>query len=292
MAEATGASIDAASNWLKQQPIWQIYLPPPKYIPRPSFNECIPNAVHQADLLYLPHDKVGKKTFKYCLTVVDVASRYKDAEPLIDKSANEVAKAFTTIYKRGPLTWPNLLQVDPGKEFMGIVNALLQKNKVQIRRGIVGNHRSQGIVERFNRYLAEKLFGSQYHQEIIHPTERCTAWVKSLPKVIEGMNNEVTRLTGLKPIEAIVKSKVVNAKPSAPVKRKEQLLEHDVLVRYLYADGELEGGVKRATDPVWSLTVHTISNATLGKPILYYLDDKAPKRSFVREELQVIPFNE
>jgi len=32
------------------------------------------NAVHQADLIFLPHDKVGQKTFKYTLVVVDLHS--------------------------------------------------------------------------------------------------------------------------------------------------------------------------------------------------------------------------
>jgi len=62
----------------------------------------VANEVHQADLLYLPHDHPPRslKTFKYALTVVDVASRYKDAEPLTTKEANEVARALERIYKR------------------------------------------------------------------------------------------------------------------------------------------------------------------------------------------------
>ena len=42
---------------------------------------AVVNAVHQADLLFLPHDKLPreKKIYKYALTVVDVASRYKAA---------------------------------------------------------------------------------------------------------------------------------------------------------------------------------------------------------------------
>ena len=102
--------------------MWQIYLPAPKYIPRPKFDEERPNAVHQADLLFLPHDRVGRKTYKYALTVIDVASRFKQAA---DKSAAEVAKALIRIYKRGPLRWPNLLIVDPGREFFGEVSRLL-----------------------------------------------------------------------------------------------------------------------------------------------------------------------
>jgi len=43
------------------------------------------------------------------LTVVDVASRYKEAEPLTPKDSAEVAKDFQSIYKRSHLTWRQLL---------------------------------------------------------------------------------------------------------------------------------------------------------------------------------------
>ena len=86
--------------------IWQIYLPAPRRIPRPKFDVATPNAVHQADLLFLPHDKLprGRKVYKYALTVTDVASLYKDA--ITSKNSDEVAQAFQNIYKRSPLTWP------------------------------------------------------------------------------------------------------------------------------------------------------------------------------------------
>ena len=51
-AEAAGVSEDEAKLWLMKQAIWQIYLPAPKHIPRPTFDVEIPNAVHQADLLF------------------------------------------------------------------------------------------------------------------------------------------------------------------------------------------------------------------------------------------------
>ena len=97
---------------------------------------AVPNEVHQADLLFLPHDRVGRKTFRYALTVVDVASRYKEAEPLATKEAKEVADALSRIYRRGPLKWPKLHQVDPGREFMGAVSQLLAKHGS--RSGAVG----------------------------------------------------------------------------------------------------------------------------------------------------------
>ena len=84
------------------------------------FTEDRPNTIHQADLLFLPHDRVGRKTYKYALTLVDVCSRYKAARLLTSKLADEVAKAFTAIYKDGPLTWPKALMVDDGHEFKGV----------------------------------------------------------------------------------------------------------------------------------------------------------------------------
>src|SRR6218665_3042205 len=222
LAAAAKVSEADARTWLKQQAVWQIYLPGPRYIPRPMFDEDRPNAVHQADLLFLPHDRVGRKTYKYALTVVDVASRYKEAEPLTDKSATEVAAALGRIYKRDPLTWPNLLQVDPGREFMGAVNQLLAKHNVQVRRGRVGSHREQGIVERFNRALAERLFGAQYAQELLlaarESSERSVEWVRALPEVVSALNDEETRLTGKKPADAIKLVSVVH-KPSLPAHR-------------------------------------------------------------------------
>lgn len=301
LAKEAGVSKGIAGEWLKKQPIWQIYLQPPRYIPRPKFDVTTPNEVHQADLLYLPHDNVGGRTYKYALTVIDVASRYKEAQALTDKTAAQVAKALEFIYRRSPLTFPSLLQVDPGSEFKGAVQKLCDTNGTVIRRGIVGVHRDQGMVERFNRTLAERLFRHQYASEITKAGSRSTEWVLRLPDVIEALNNEVTRLTGKKPSRAI-EAKTVKARHSAPPRSnrdvgfEETRLPSGVGVRYLYSPGEVEGDERhRATDPVWSLTVHTIERTAVkeGEPVLYYLaktpSGEGPSRSFVREELQIVP---
>ena len=205
LAQAAKVSEDVTRNWLMKQALWQVCLPAPRYIPRPKFDVPVPNKVHQADHLYLPHDRPPRsgKTFKYALTVVDVASRYKEAEPLTTKEAKEVAAALERIYSRGPLKWPKLVQVDPGREFMGAVNQLLSKHNVEVRHGRVDIHRDQAIVKRFNGTLAERLFGHQYAIEMRLPEgQRSTAWVKQPPEVVAALNNEVTSLTGKKPAES------------------------------------------------------------------------------------------
>ena len=294
LTDASKVSENVVKQWLYKQAIWQVYLPAPRYVPRPKFDVATPNSVHQADLLFLPHDKLRRKTDKYALTVVDIASRYKESEPLTSKDSNEVARAFQAIYKRSPLTWPSMLQVDPGREFMGGVTKEMEKHKTYIRRGRAEIHRDQAIVERFNRTLAERLFGYQYAVEMLH-AGRSTVWVKRLPDVVNALNNEVTRLTGKKPASAI-KEKNIVSKPSTPYSRpvgvNEKKLPPLINVRYLYQPGELEGGTKRATDPIWSLNVYqVVKNMTQpNEPVVYYLSDR-PKRGFVREELLVVPPN-
>ena len=298
LAEAAKVPETVSKQWLYRQALWQIYLPAPRHVPRPKFDVATPNSVHQADLLFLPHDKLprGKKIYKYALTVVDIASRYKEAEPLTSKNSDEVSKAFQSIYRRSPLTWPNMLQVDPGREFMGAVTKEMEKHKTYIRRGRTEIHRDQAIVERFNRTLAERLFGHQYAIEMLLPEgKRSTEWVKRLPDVVGALNNEVTSLIGKKPAVAI-KEKEVSSQPSTkynrPVGANEKKLPPLINVRYLYQPGELEGGTKRATDPIWSLKVYqVVENKTKpNEPVVYYLSD-GPKRGFVREELLVVPPN-
>ena len=60
-------------------------------------------------------------------------------------------------------------------------------------------------------------------------------------------------------------------------------------VRYLYQPGELEGGKRWATDPIWSVDIHKIDYHIITQGIgVYYLKAAAPKRGFVKEELLVV----
>ena len=56
------------------------------------------------------------------------------------------------------LTYPKTLIIDDGKEFYGNTTKLMEKHDVIIQRGDPNQHQSQGIVERFNRTLADRLF--------------------------------------------------------------------------------------------------------------------------------------
>ena len=194
-----------------------------------------PNDIHQSDLLSLPHDKFKKKTYKYALNIVDVASRYKGSYQLATTNSKEVAQAFQRIYESTPLTYPKTLIVDNGKEFYGDTTKLMEKHDVMIQRGDPSQHQLQGIVERFNRTLADRLFSYQYHKELEDPSKSNREWVSRLQNVVGALNDEKTRLIRMKLVDALVKQGF-----SEPVKDyEEKLLDIGTKVRYLYEPGDL-----------------------------------------------------
>ena len=189
---------------------------------------------------------------------MDVASRYKGSYQLSTKNTKEVAQAFQWIYQNTPLTYPKTLIIDDGKEFYGDTTKLMEKHDVMmIQRGDPSQHRLQGIAKRFNTTLADRLFSFQCHKELEDPSKSNREWASRLQNVVSALNNEKTRLIGMKPVDAI-KETLVKQGFSQPVKEyEEKLIDVGTKVRYLYEPGELEGQiykgqrVKRSTDPIW-----------------------------------------
>jgi hypothetical protein len=155
------------------------------------------------------------------------------------------------------------------------------------------------------------LFRSQDASDLLtlHLNKISQVWVKNLPIVVKDINNFITRQLGISPAEAIKKKRVI-AKPSysrnSPVGFDEEKLTSDVLVRYLLYPSDLEGGRRRAGDLNWSSHIYHIRQSMVQKnqPVLYWLEEvpfglvdddnyviKHPERSFVQEELQIIPFD-
>ena len=277
--EGYNYNIDDARKFLYKQAVWQIYAPRPKFIQWASFNQIVvPNEVHQSDILYMTFDTINRKTYKYCLCIKDVASKFAYAEPLTDKLSLTVAKTFKKIYdtRSCPLTWPKLLQVDYGSEFKGACKQLMKNHGVKIRRG--KTKRGQSIVERFNGLLAIPLYKNQEAADLLLPIhERYRAWVRNLHSVVDTHNNTITRLIGIKPVDAI-KMKKIKAKPSVKAKRpighNEKRLPLHLNVRYLLDIGELETGRRRITDLNWSPQIFKIACTLVQdeQPVLYWLD--------------------
>ena len=295
-----GFTLTVIKNWLNKQALYQIHKPRPKYIPQASFNNItVPMEVIQADLCYMPYDRIGNKTYKFALNCVDIATRTKWTYPLTRRDSASVAKGFVKLFNSRicPIIWSKVkvLMVDGGVEFQGNVIILMNEHGIQIQ--LANSKESMGIIERFNRTLQEWAFFIQDSVKMrLPPTERCRAWVKNLPIFLVELDNSVTRLLGISPVEARKKEHVFAkaSKPrEGPIGFDEPRLSHDVLVRYLLNPGELEGERRRATDCNWSRQIYHIRESLVQKnqPVLYWLIDdegNGPKRSFVREKLQII----
>ena len=121
-------------------------------------------------------------------------------------------------------------------------------------------------------------------------SKRSREWVKILPEVVAALNREETRLTGKKSKKRWF---IQNHQSVIQGLKEKKRLDYSVNLRYLLSPGELEGGKKRASDPVWSLKVFNISKSIVNKdePVLHYLNlsTDGPKRGFFREELKIVP---
>jgi transposase InsO family protein len=289
------ASLARVRAWVATQKVGaylQVKPPPIQYA---RFDETRPNRIHQSDVLFLPHDKVGKQTYKYCLTLVDVASRFKAARALKTKDAATVARELASIYDdaKCPLAWPEQMMVDLGTEFKGATTAALESHGVLIRRADKGHHRSQAFAESFNKILAQRLFRSMYHRGF-EDGAPSNAWVSKLQKVVASLNNTKTRMIGMKPVDAIKLGHVV----SVPLvlsgrRRKTPVPPLPVGALVHVATNEEAKSVdekRRATDPWWTTKTHAIARRIdkPGQESLYYFAPEAGqgKHGYTRSQLR------
>ena len=163
-------------TWLATQALWQVHIPSPKEIHHPHYDVTKPNEQHQFDLLYMPHNLFEGNTYKYILTAVDVASRYKVARPLRTKKPSEVAFVLQAIYKKGGVfKYPKVFQCDNGSEFKNEGTKLLGKHNVEIRRATTKYKKIHtALVEAFSKELAKLLFKLMDAQELQDPEKVST----------------------------------------------------------------------------------------------------------------------
>jgi hypothetical protein len=254
--------------------------------------------VIQADILYMPHDEYEGITYMFCLTVIDIASRYKGAIAIDNLTSATVAIAFEKLFNN-PNNLFRIYKVktiitDMGSEFKKDFDTMLAK--YNIFHQLAKSKETMGINERFNRTLGEMLFRIQDGQELLL-SGRSRIWVKNLSIIINKLNSSVTRLIGMSPNKAALKKYVyaMSSKPrKGPMGFDEEQFPYNSLVRYLLKPGELEGGRRRATDCIWFPQAYSIKESLIQKnqPVLYWIEDidgNGPMRSFVHEELMIIP---
>ena len=280
----TSMSKKDIKSWLAKQVLWQVHIPLPKEIHHCHYDVTEPNEKYQFDILYMAHNLFEGNTYKYILTGIDVASRYKVARPLKTKKSSEVAFVLEAIYKKGGVfKYPKVFQCDNGSEFKNEVTKLLEKHNVDIRRATTKyKHTHRASVEASNKELEKLLFKPMDAQELQNPKKVSKIWVKNLDPAVKRLNNTVSSMIDMKPKDEIKLDTV-------PLDKKyleETILPEDGLYRYLYQPGEQHGDQqRRATDLIWSKNRYRLDRIVQepGNRILYYLQD-GPDRAFVSKE--------
>ena len=151
------------------------------------------------------HNLFEGNTYKYILTGIDVASRYKVSRPLRTKRSSEVAFVLESIYKKdGVFKYPKTFQCDNGSEFKNEVTKFLEKKNLEIRRATTKyKHTHTAFVEAFNKESAKLLLRPMDAQELQDPEKTSRIWVKNLNKIVNKMNNAVSSMIGIKSKDAI-----------------------------------------------------------------------------------------
>ena len=130
----------------------------------------------------MPHNLFEGNTYKYILTGIDVASRYKVARPLRAKKSSEVAFVLEAIYKKGGVfKYPKTFDCDNGSEFKNKVTKLLEKHSVKIRRAITKyKHTNTAFVKAFNKEFPKLLFKLMDAQKLQDYEKVSTIWVSKI----------------------------------------------------------------------------------------------------------------
>lgn len=235
--------------------------------------------VWQADLAQMDMYAGSNKNYKYVLIVIDCFSKYLWTRPLKTKTAEEVAKAFETIFVGGRC--PRNLQTDQGLEFFNSKLKLVMK-KYDINHYHTYSCKKAAMAERVIRTIKERLF--RYFS-----LNGSFKWIDVLPEIVDAYNNTKHRTIHMKPIEVtkgnerrVLMSSYTFVNTKSPLKNTFSVGD---FVRISKAKHIFKKGYK----PSWTTEVFKISKIQTTNPVTYLLIDLegvSISGGFYKEELQ------
>lgn len=160
-------------------------------VPHIYNNILVPNFYHQVDVLHLPTD-VGN--YSYIVVVVDVFNSKCDMEAIKNVDGKSVVKALKTIYSRGILQKPKVLQMDKGTEFLNYyIDEFCIENNIDNHYNLTNRHRQQAHVEGRNMAIAKNILRWQSYIEKLTGKVKKGGWKKQLPELVEHYNNNLPK---------------------------------------------------------------------------------------------------
>lgn len=176
-------------EWLKSQDAYTLHRPVRRKFPRLHYNVSNIDDLWEADLIDIRNLKSYNDGYSYLLVIIDVLSKFVWVEPLRDKTATCVTKAFQRILLRNKERRPVYLQTDKGKEFIAQpVQKFLKEKDIRFRTARNPDVKA-AVVERFNRTLKERMWRYFTHKN----TRR---YIDVLQDIVRAYNH--TRHTSIK----------------------------------------------------------------------------------------------
>lgn len=140
--------------------------------------------VCQADLIYMPH----YGGYKFILTVIDGYTKKADAEPVRERDAESVKKAFEKVFKRKFVSQNiKYLYLDGGSEFKGEFADYCDSKNIKVRIGMPYRKQQTALVESLNHVFTKVLMTNINIQELKNSTVSYN-WPKAIPTIVKTLN--------------------------------------------------------------------------------------------------------
>lgn len=261
---------DKTLRWLETQDAYTKHRGVRRRFPRRHYNVCNIDDVWEVDLVDLRSIKTYNDSYVYLLVVIDVLSKYAWVEPLRDKSADTVAKAFSRILskKNSNGRAPVFLQSDRGKEFVGSAfQMFLKKRNIQFRAARNPDIKA-AVVERFNRTLKERMWRYFTYS-------RNKRYIDVLQKIVSSYNH--ARHSSIKMAPAAVNLNTA-AKAWFNLKQRHTKPEHERPPKYSVGDvvriSSSKASFAKGYESGWTNELFKIHRISCTRwPVVYFLRD-------------------
>ena len=241
-----------------------------------------------ADLASLIDYADNNDGYKYLLVVIDIFSRFAWVQPLKDKTAVEIVKAFDKIISEGRL--PKRLRTDAAKDFTSEKFQKYVKSK-NIVHFTTHNEKQANYVERFIKTLKSKI----YRYMVSNNSPR---YIDVLQKIVQSYNKTWHSGIRSEPINVTKENEKQlwwqmywPKKPYDPNKKK-------IIIKFKFNVGDrvrttfVRHQFQRAYDSKWTGEIFKVSRMYMrqDQPIYKLVDwyDKPLKGSFYQNELQKV----
>lgn len=192
-----GVQYKDVKKFLESQQYYQLTKP----ILKPTINKPIissrPNERWAIDLIDMNRYIKSNRKYRYILTCIDYFTKFGFAEPLKNKTSNDVVRAMNNIVSRATGI-PRILQKDNGGEFQGLLNDWLDEHKVKFVNTQSYSPQSNGLVENFNRQLRRII-------RELFIRNKSLNWVDDLQTAVNSKNGMINETTQHTPNELYLK---------------------------------------------------------------------------------------